>query len=246
LEKRCLVLGGSGSLGQAVVRALAREGARVVFSYFRGEAAASVLCGGVPSAAAVRVDLTDVPALLSAVDLAAATLGGLDALVCCAAIGVSRPGGEGTYEKMAEIDEAGWDRMMAVNVKASFFATQRALAHMPPAPRGGNVVFVGSVDGIKAVPSPVHYAATRGALVSMARTLSKEHGGRGLRANVVAPGVLDGGMSRAVPDALRREFLKHSAMKRLGAFAEVAELVAWLALENTYVTGQAICLDGGL
>jgi NAD(P)-dependent dehydrogenase (short-subunit alcohol dehydrogenase family) len=112
--------------------------------------------------------------------------------------------------------------------------------------QGGQIVVVGSMDGVKTVPAPVHYAAGKGALRAMVQALAKELGEKRILVNMVAPGILEGGLARLLSDELLQEYLKHSSLRRTGTAREIAELVAWLALENTYVTGQSIVLDGGL
>jgi NAD(P)-dependent dehydrogenase (short-subunit alcohol dehydrogenase family) len=242
MATRCLVIGGSGTLGRRVCGALLAAGASVAFTYRTGREAALALEGR--GARGFQLDLLDAAAIGPTVDAAADALGGgLDALVHCAGVAAARAGGGTTHESLDEITAEGFDRLMAINVRSAFLACQRLVRH---APGGGNVVLVGSVDGVKPVPTPIHYGASRGALRAMAQGLSKELGPRQIRVNVVAPGVLEGGLGETVPAASRAEYLKHSALKRLGAFDEVTSLVAWLALENTYVTGQTILLDGGL
>lgn len=241
---RVLVIGGSGTLGGSVCRALAARGARVALSYCQGEAPARALEVELPGARAFRCDLAEAARVPALVDEAAAWLGGLDALVHCAAVAVGRPDRGGIYEPLDEIDLDSYERLMAVNVRSVFLACQRAVRHAPK--EGANFVLVGSVDSEKPLPAPAHYVASRGALRGLAMGLTKELGPRQIRVNVVAPGLLEGGLSRAVPDALRAEYLKHCALKRLGRPAEVAELVAWLACENTYVTGRTIAVDGAL
>jgi NAD(P)-dependent dehydrogenase (short-subunit alcohol dehydrogenase family) len=142
---------------------------------------------------------------------------------------------------VAQVDEAGWDRMMDVNAKSTFFAVRRAAPLMRD---GGNVVVIGSIDGVKMVPAPVHYAAAKGALQGMVGAMAKEFGERRIRVNMVAPGILDGGLSRDIPPNLLAEYIKHCGLKRLGTMGEIAAMVAWLALRNTYVTGQTILIDG--
>ena len=107
-------------------------------------------------------------------------------------------------------------------------------------------MLLGSIDGVKPAPAPVHYAASKAALAGMVKAMAKELGPQGIRVNSVAPGVLEAGLSQALPDDLRREYLKHCGLKRLGRIDEVAALVAWLAIENTFVTGQTMVLDGAL
>jgi NAD(P)-dependent dehydrogenase (short-subunit alcohol dehydrogenase family) len=242
---RCLVLGGSGALGRAVCDALAADGARVAFTYHDGEPAARALAAALPGAVPLSVDLTRVDAIDGAVDRAAEALGGLDAFVQCAGVGVTTTEEPGTHVRMGAVDERAWDRMMDVNAKSTFFAARRVAGVMAGA-GGGNLVFIGSVDGVKPVPSPVHYAASKGALAAMTGAMAKELGESGIRVNMVAPGILEGGMSRDIPKGMLQEYVKHCGLKRVGRLPEVARLVGWLALHNTYVTGQVMLVDGAL
>lgn len=243
---RCLVFGGSGTLGGAVCRTLAEQGARVAFTWHANEEAAGRLVAEVPAAHALRADLGTAAGAEAAVDAAVAALGGLDAFVQCAGVGFpSGAAGAGSRARIADIDEAAWDRTFAINVKSTFFAVRR-LADVLRRDGGGNIVLVGSIDGVKPMPSPASYASSKGALGGLALSLAKELGPSAIRVNVVAPGLLDGGMSRTLPDDLRAEYLKHCGLKRLGGPAEVANVIAWLALHNTYVTGQTMLVDGAL
>jgi NAD(P)-dependent dehydrogenase (short-subunit alcohol dehydrogenase family) len=240
--RRCLVLGGSGHVGGAVCEALVAAGARVAFTYLRNQAAADALVARLPGAVALRVDLADAAATEAAVDAAAAALGGLDALVHAAGAPIEAGGGRLT---LADVDVAAWDRAHAVNVRAAFVAVRRILPAFAAA-GGGEVVLLGSVDAVKALPAPAHHAASKAALRGLVTSLAKELGPRGVRLNLVAPGLLEGGLSRAVPEELRREYLKHTGARRFGKPAEIAALVRFLVLENTYITGQTLVADGGL
>jgi NAD(P)-dependent dehydrogenase (short-subunit alcohol dehydrogenase family) len=144
---------------------------------------------------------------------------------------------------MPDVDELAWDRMFDINVKGTFFAI-RAL--LPLMKGGGNIVLTGSIDGVKPVPAPVHFAAAKGALKSMAQTAAKEAGGDNVRINVIAPGVMEAGVSRALPPEILAEYVKHCGLKRTGKLTEIAAVIAWFALHNTYVTGQTILVDGAL
>jgi NAD(P)-dependent dehydrogenase (short-subunit alcohol dehydrogenase family) len=250
--KRVLVLGGSGALGGAVCRALAAEGARLAFTYHRRQDAAESLArdlSGTPGGAlALALDLARVADIAGAVHVAHEALGGIDALVQCAgvAVSVADTEGERPRQRVADIDEAAWDRMHAVNVKGAFFACREVVARMRAAGAGGELVLVGSIDGAKPVPTPAHYAASKAALRGMAQAMAKEFGRDGIRVNVLAPGLLDGGIARSLAPELVAEYLKHCALRRAGRLPEVAQVAAWLALENTYVTGQTILVDGAL
>lgn len=240
--KRVIVLGGSGMLGRSVCEALARAGARIGFTYNTGGAVADTLLARFPGSCARQVNVIDVPALQRACEELAAELSGVDALVHAVGIGTTRePGG---FDKIGEIDVEGWDRLLAVNVRSAFFAVQTLLPRL--AESKGNIVLMGSIDGLRSVPAPVHYGSSKGALRSMVMALCKELGPKGIKINMVAPGVLEDGLSRTMPSDLRAEYLKHCGMKRMGRMGEAASLVAFLALENTYMSGQALMADGAL
>jgi NAD(P)-dependent dehydrogenase (short-subunit alcohol dehydrogenase family) len=244
---RSLVIGGSGHLGRAVCIALAALGSRVAFTYRNGRAVAEELVARLPGARAWALDLTCVGEIGCTVEAATDAFGGLDALVHCAAVGLT-PGDpirDCPQQRLEDVSAAGWDGLMAVNLRSAFFACQAVVPHLRRA-GGGNVVLVGSIDGVKPVPSPVPYCTSKAAFVGMAQALAKELGKDGIRVNVVAPGILDGGLSRALPKQLLDEYVRHCGLKRLGTSAEVANVVAWLARHNTYVTAQTLIVDGAL
>jgi NAD(P)-dependent dehydrogenase (short-subunit alcohol dehydrogenase family) len=229
-----------------VCDALASQGSRVGLTYHTGAAIADDLVARLPGARAWPLDLTATAAVEKTVRAAAEDLGGLDALVHCAALGVT-PGDPvpgNAHQRIEDIQEPGWDVLMAVNIKSAFFACRSAAPFLKRT--GGNIVLVGSVDGVKPVPTPVPYSVSKAALVGMAQAMAKELGKDNVRVNVVAPGLFQGGLSRTLPQGLREEYLKHCSLKRLARPEEVANVIAWLALYNTYVTAQTILLDGGL
>lgn len=242
---RCLVAGGSGTVGRAVVRALAMRGASVVFTYHRSQEVASALAGELAGTIALRLDLGLPEAIGEAVGEAVERLGGVDAFVQCAGVSVTAGNEEERpRQRLEEITPQAWSRMLEVNVTGTFLVVQRVVGRMPP--EGGNLVIVGSLDRGKPVPIPAHYAASKGALQGMVQALAKELGPRGIRVNMVAPGLIEGGVTTRVPEDLVEDYVKHTGLRRLGRPEEIAALVAWLALDNTYVTGRTILADGAL
>lgn len=252
LVPRVLVIGGSGTLGVELCRALKRDGAQLALTYCSAEARAQELGTEVEASAVLQLDVRQAGTIRATVDAAVEALGGLDALVFCAGVGVTTPAREGTtldqpqeQPSLAEIDEAAWDAMLAVNTKGPFFAVQAAEPHLRAA-GGGNVVLVGSVDGTKALPGPMHYAVSKGALDAMARAFGKHLGAAGIRTTVVSPGILVDGLSRTIETRLLDEYEKHCGLKRRGELREAADVISWFALRNTYVTGRTVLLDGAL
>jgi len=245
LPRRVLVIGGSGTLGRVIVQDLLAEAASVAFTWYLSKDRADALTAAHPGLTALQLDVTVPGAVATAVNAAADALGGLDALVHCAALAIT-PGQSppaGTYQKMADLTADDFALLMQVNVQSAFLAAQAAVPHMTD---GGNIVLLGSVDSVKPVPSPVHYAASKAALTGLARAMAKELGRANVRVNVIAPAILEAGMSEIVPDDTVQQFLKHSGFGRRGTLKEAAAVVAWFAVHNTYVTAQTVALDGGL
>lgn len=236
---RVLVLGGTGAIGAATCSLLRARGASVVFTYFEREAQARALSEAL-GATALALDLCSVEGIGVAVERASVVLGGFDAVVVCAA---PRATVEELERPFSDLREADYDAMADAHAKGAFFVAQHASRHFT---RGGNLVFVGSVDQRKGVPVPVHYGAAKGALVGLARALAKALGPRDIRVNVVAPGLLTHGAGDALPGDLRAEYLLHCGQKRFGNPAELAAVLCYFALENTYVSGEVVPVDGGL
>lgn len=241
--RRCVVLGGTGYVGAAVVERLVAGGAEVAFSYHRQHQRADELAHRLGAQAfafdaAVEQDGAVFDALWNG--------GDIDAIVQC--IGTAgdstlyREGNSG-LDKLLATSVAEWNAMHTTTSTSTFVACRslaRRLRH------GANVVLMGSIDGVKLVPAPLHYAAAKATVSGMARTLAKALGPQGVCVNMVAAGMLDGGIGRHLSADLRAQYLKHCSLKRLGQASEIAQTVAWLALCNSYVTGQSIILDGGL
>jgi NAD(P)-dependent dehydrogenase (short-subunit alcohol dehydrogenase family) len=226
--RRALVTGGSRGLGAAIAAAARREGAACMV-LARSEVA------GVPT---VRADVADAEAVGAAVDEAAARLGGLDALVCAAGVDCA-------WAPTGEMRVAEWDRTIAVNLSGTFYVCRAALGHL--AAGGGAIVAVTSVAGLRAWPEDVAYNASKAGVELLVRTIAVEYGPRGVRANCLAPGVVDAGMTDEITDAGERARL--AAQHPLGRFGrpeEVAEAAVWLLSDAAgFTTGTTLVVDGG-
>jgi NAD(P)-dependent dehydrogenase (short-subunit alcohol dehydrogenase family) len=242
------VTGGSGALGSEICRTLAEMGFDLAFTYYRNEGKAAALK---KECSAFDVHVHALPCDLSGggaagvVDAARDALQGLDGLVIASGISTGQEW-QGKQPDFFEVTDEGYDRMMSVNVRGVFFMCQRA-AHIMKENNGGRIVITGSIDGVKPVPAPADYACCKGALWGLAQSLAKELGPFNILVNMIAPGVLEGGVAEMLSPRLLNEYVKHSALRRVGRFSEVANMAAFLVSpDNTYMTGQAVILDGGL
>ncbi|QDQ14477.1 SDR family NAD(P)-dependent oxidoreductase [Streptomyces spectabilis] len=237
--KTALVTGGSRGIGAAIALRLAQEGADVAITYVQGEEAAREVVAKIEATGrrgfAIRADAADAGDAAGAVERAADDLGGLDILVNNAGAGVIGP--------LESLSLADVDRVLAVNVRAAFLASQAAAARLP---RGGRIVSIGSCMA-KLVPGPggTLYATSKAALIGLTKALARELGERGVTANLVHPGPIDTDMNPADgPYAAAQA--ADTALGRYGSAAEVASMVAYLAGdEAAYVTGAELSVDGG-
>jgi len=249
IKPKALVIGGCGGLGTEVCRTLGLKGFDIAFTYHASQQKADNLVSEFKdqsiSATAFHMDLGDLEQVKMTIRKARRTLGTLDALVISSGLATGRNPAE-QVPKYLTITAREFDRLMNINVRGVFFACQEAARIMTGA-GAGRIVIVGSIDGVKPVPAPVDYACSKGALWGMTQALSKELGDSNILVNMVAPGILEGGVAKLLSEDLMGEYLKHCSLRRTGKFSEVANVIAFLAGPwNTYVTGQAVVLDGGL
>ncbi|MFJ8629628.1 3-oxoacyl-ACP reductase family protein [Streptomyces sp. NPDC093568] len=235
--KVALVTGGSRGIGAATALRLAREGADVAVTYVNGEQAAEEVVRAAQAlgrrAVALRADSADPDEAAGAVERAVETLGGLDVLVNNAGVGVLGP-----LEGLALADV---DRVLAVNVRGVFLASQAAAGRMRA---GGRIITIGSCMAQR-VPGPggTLYATSKSALIGLTKALARELSPRGITANIVHPGPIDTDMNPADgPYASGQAAM--TALGRFGTADEVAATVAYLAGAE-YVTGAEFAVDGG-
>jgi 3-oxoacyl-[acyl-carrier protein] reductase len=238
--KVALITGGSRGIGAAIAQRLAAEGAKVAITYTKGADAAALVvktierAGG--KAIAIQADAADAAAGKAAVEKTVATFGRLDILVNNAGTAIPKTFEETTLEEM--------DRVLDINVRGVFVATQAALKHMN---LGGRIIMIGSSVGERVlVPGLVPYSATKGAVKMFTQGLAREVGSRGITVNNVQPGPIDTDLNPAAGDWAAPQKAV-TALNRYGRVEEVAALVAFVASpESSYITGANLTVDGGM
>ena len=234
--RRALVFGGTGYLGSEVLRGLARADVPAEFTWHTSAERARQLEAELKQRGH-SLDVREAGAIRQLCASLEAEGRTPDVVVHCLGMGQERA--------LADISDSDWETLHTLNVRSAFLAIQ-ALAGPMAARGGGEVVLTAAFDGSRPMPAPAHFAATQGALCAMVRSLAKELGPKGIRVNLVTPGLLEEGMSRSVDTRLGEDYRRFSAYGRRGKASEVARAMLWLALHNTYMTGAVLPVNGGL
>jgi 3-oxoacyl-[acyl-carrier protein] reductase len=243
--KVAVVTGGARDIGRQVSLKLAKEGAKVVVNYFDNEADADETlkmikdAGGI--AVSVQGDMTkaeDVKRLFQ--QAASAFTGKVDIMVHVV-------GGLVARHQVIEMEEKFWDFLMEVNAKSTFLVTREVIPYFPES--GGSIIYFSSQaarDG--GGPGASAYAASKGAVMTFARSMAKELGPKNIRVNTVAPGMIATSFhDRFTKDEVRERVAAGTPLRREGKAEEVADLIAYLASdESSFLTGLNVDINGGL
>ena len=240
--KTAVVTGGSRGIGRAVCLELAKGGANVVLCYAGNEAAANETVSACEAlgakALAVKCDVADSAQVKALMDEAVKAFGRIDILVNNA--GITR---DGLLMMMKEDD---FDAVISANLRGTFLC-MKAVSRLMMKQRYGRIVNLSSVVGLRGNAGQVNYAASKAGVIGMTKSLAKELASRGVTVNAVAPGFIATDMTAALPEAVRTEMCKTIPEGHAGQPEDVANAVAFFAAEqSSYLTGQVLCVDGGM
>jgi NAD(P)-dependent dehydrogenase (short-subunit alcohol dehydrogenase family) len=235
-----LVTGASGGIGAGVAECFAAAGAAVVVHHRdapdrAAAVAAAIGRHGVPVVTA-RADVTDPAQCAALADVAVDRFGRLDAVVACAGV---QP-----VEPLADLDPASWREVVDVNATGAFATVQAAV---PRLAEGGSITLIASIEGTRPAPGHAHYAASKAAVVMLAKAAALEYGSHGIRVNSVSPGLVDRpGLARDWPGGVRR-WQASAPLGRLGDPADVGAACVFLASPMArWITGHDLVVDGGV
>jgi len=241
-DKVVVVTGGTRGIGRAISLHFAGLGANVTAGYLTNDDVAAAL---IEEAAAlsgtintVKADVAEADGAVSIIEAAAAATGSIDILVNNA--GIIRD----CYLPM--MSEKDWDTVIRGNLYPLFHCCKWGVRKMI-AKRSGVIINISSVSALNGTAGQTNYAASKGAVISFTRALAREMGPMGIRANVVAPGLIETEMIADMKPDMVARIVKSSSLGRIGKVEEVAAAVAFLASDQaSYITGQCLVVDGGI
>lgn len=241
LSNRVALVTGSGrGIGRAIALKLAEAGASIIVNDINdtAEAVAQEIRAVKGESQAILADVSSSPEVTRLVEKAIAKYGRVDILVNNA--GIARD------QLLLRMSDEEWDTVLNINLKSVFLCTRAVLKHMIRE-RWGRIVSISSIVGIAGNRGQANYASAKAGIIGLTRTIAREVASRGITANAIAPGFIDTGMTQAIEEKWREELRERIPLGYLGSPDDVAEAVRFLASEEArYITGQVLCVDGGL
>jgi 3-oxoacyl-[acyl-carrier protein] reductase len=240
-DKVTLVTGGARGIGREIAMAFAREGSSIAICDVNAETLALTQKDIEAFGVQIITGVVDVTKAVQADEFTQKTLDKfkkIDILINNA--GITRDG------LLVRMSEADWDLVLAVNLKGAFNFT-KAVSKIMMKQRDGRIVNMASIIGIMGNAGQANYAASKGGLIAFTKSVAKELASRNVRANAIAPGFIQTDMTAKLSDEVKSEMLKFVPLGKLGTVQDVANLALFLAGDDSsYITGQAIQVDGGM
>ncbi len=239
--KKAIITGGSRGIGRALCEVLAREGADIAFNYNISEERAAATVETIQShgqrGLAFKVSVTDRPGIIRMVRQVHEVYGQIDILINNAAINRG--------DNFATTTERAWDEVIDTNVNGVFNVTKPVYKYMIRQ-RFGNILNLTSIGALRALPTAVHYATSKAAVIGFTKCLSREAATFGITVNAIAAGVFDTDLSDALPERWIEMHQFWCAKGRRGHPEELAEFAAFMVSDkNSYMNGEVVTLDGG-
>ena len=238
--KKALVTGGSRGIGREIVLAFARQGMSVAAVYQRESEAVSTLADELAAmdgdSRVVQADVSNPDDVARLADDVRAGFGQVDVLVNNA--------GVVSHKMIEDLDLDEWRRIIDVNLTSLYLVTKSVVGVIPD---GGSVMIVGSAVATRGMPARTHYASSKAGAIGFMRALAKEIGPRGIRVNLIAPGIIETDQAADLTDEARTRYSRLAALNRLGQADEVAGAALFLASDlSSFVSGMTINVDGGI
>jgi 3-oxoacyl-[acyl-carrier protein] reductase len=240
-DKVAVITGGGSGLGRAIALRFADEGARVVIAELneaKGEETIKMVQAKGVEAFAVQTDVSlssDVASLFKALDDR-----GWPVDIC-----VNNAGNAGQLTPVFEMTDEQWDAVVNVHLSGTFYCTREAIKRMLG--RGGSIINLGSVAGLRGLPGGSSYTAAKGGIIAFTKGVSQEVASLGIRVNCIAPGWVETPILEILPDAFRPMMVQMTPLGRIGQPEEIASVALFLASdESSYVIGQTISPNGGM
>lgn len=241
-NRAAVITGSSRGIGKAIAVQLARDGYRVVVNYLHNQAKAEQLIQEIQAAGveaiAVAADVSTAEGAQNLIDETLSAYGQIDVLVNNA--GINRD------QLILRMSDSDWQEVINTNLSSAFFCSRAALKHMVRK-RYGRIISISSVVGLNGNPGQTHYAAAKAGLLGLSSSIAKEYGGRGINANVIAPGYIKSDMTANLNEAQTKRLLETIAVNRIGQPEDIAQVASFLVSPGAdYITAQCIRVDGGM
>jgi len=233
-----VITGGANGIGAGIAKRFVEEGAKVAVCDIDAETGGKITEALRGNAKFYRMDVADEEEIKKAVDQIFSDYAKIDILINNAGI---------TNDKLLlRMTKEDWERVIDINLTGTFLVTRAVIKYMIKQ-RYGRIVNIASIAGIIGNPGQSNYSASKAGIIGFTKSCAKELASRSITVNAIAPGFIETSMTAVLPDEVKENYLKAIPMKRFGKVEDVAALALFLSSEQaSYMTGQVICLDGGL